>query len=407
VSHARMRPFGDVISIDTAREIVRTAGTPVGRVDRVPLRDAHHRVLAQDVVSPRDVPPFARAAMDGYAVRASDTLAAGRSTPKILQVVETIYTGQVPTVSVGAGQCSEIATGAPLPPGADAVVMVEDTEPGPDGMVRILARVASHQHVGAQGADIQAGQTVLRRGDVLTASRLGAIAAMGFTEVEVFASPRVAILSTGNEIIEPGQPLAPGQLYDVNRYTLTAVVGDHGGVPVPYGTAPDTLAELETAVEACLAEDLVVLSGGSSVGERDLILDVVAAHGDVHFHGIAVKPGKPTLFGSINGKPVFGMSGYPTSCLINAYVLIVPVLRRMAHLPPHEPRKVSARLARRVSSVAGRHQFLTVRVADGLAHPAFKGSGDITSMSQADGFVEIPASVDSVEEGTVVDVVLF
>ncbi|HEY7441409.1 MAG TPA: gephyrin-like molybdotransferase Glp [Vicinamibacterales bacterium] len=402
-----MRPFGDIISIDAAREIVRTAGTPIERVDRVPLRDAHRRVLAQAIVSPRDVPPFARAAMDGYAVRAIDTAEAGRGSPKALQVVETIYTGDVPTRSVGAGQCSEIATGAPLPPGADAVVMVEDTEPGAEGTVRILAPVAPHQHVGAQGADIRTGQTVLGGGDVLTASRLGAVAAMGFTEVEVFARPRVAILSTGNEIIEPGEPLAPGQLYDVNQFTLAAVVAEHGGVAVPLGTAPDTLAELEAAVEQCLVEDLVVVSGGSSVGERDLILDVVAARGHVHFHGIAVKPGKPTLFGSIKGKPVFGMSGYPTSCLINAYVLIIPVLRRIARLPLYEPRVVSARMARRVSSVAGRHQFLTVRVADGLAHPAFKGSGDITSMSQADGFVEIPASIDSVEEGTIVDVKLF
>ena len=402
-----MRPFGDVIPIDTAREIVRASGSPLGRQERVSLPNAHHRVLAQAIVSPRDVPPFARAAMDGYAVRASDTAEAGRSTPKVLRVVETIYTGQVPTASVGAEQCSEIATGAPLPVGADAVVMVEDTEPGPDGTVHILSPVSAHQHVGAQGADIRAGQTVLRPGDLVTASRLGAIAAMGFTEVDVFARPRVAILSTGNEIVEPGQPLAPGQLYDVNRYTLAAVVSEHGGVPISYGTAPDTLAELGTAFDACLAEDLVVLSGGSSVGERDFILDVVAARGEVHFHGIAVKPGKPTLFGSVRGKPVFGMSGYPTSCLINAYILIVPVLRRIAHLPPHEPRRITARLARSIGSVAGRHQFLTVRVADGLAHPAFKGSGDITSMSQADGFVEIPASVESVEEGTVVEVILF
>jgi molybdenum cofactor synthesis domain-containing protein len=402
-----MRPFGDVIPIHTAREIVRTAGSPIGRVDRVNLEDAHHRVLARAIVSPRDVPPFARAAMDGYAVRAGDTVDAGRSTPKALRVVETIYTGEVPAVSLGPGECAEIATGAPLPPGADAVVMVEDTEPGPDGTVHILSRVSAHQHVGAQGADIKTGQTVLGPGDLLTASRLGAIAAMGFTEADVFAKPRVAILSTGNEIVEPGQALAPGQLYDVNRYTLAAVVSEHGGVPVPNGAAPDTLAELGAAVDRCLAEDLVVLSGGSSVGERDLILDVVAARGDVLFHGIAVKPGKPTLFGSVNGKPVFGMSGYPTSCLINAYVLVVPVLRRIARLPPYEPRRVTARLARRVASVAGRHQFLTVRLADGMAHPAFKGSGDITSMSQADGFVEIPASVERVEEGTSVEVVLF
>jgi len=248
---------------------------------------------------------------------------------------------------------------------------------------------------------------VLTRGDVLTASRIGAIAALGQSEVEVFAKPRVSILSTGNEIIPPGRPLAPGQIYDVNRYTLAAVISEHGGVPVPYGTAQDTLAELTSALDACLAEDCVVISGGSSVGERDLIVDVVSRRGEVRFHGIAVKPGKPTLFGMIDGKPVFGMSGYPTSCLINAYVLVVPLLRTLANLPPYAPQRISLPLVSRVTSAAGRHQFLTVRVADGLAFPVFKASGNITSMSQADGYVDIPEEVESVEKGEMVEVVLF
>jgi molybdenum cofactor synthesis domain-containing protein len=325
----------------------------------------------------------------------------------MLRVIETIYTGQVPTARVGSGECSEIATGAPLPEGADAVVMVEETEPAADGMVRVFSSVQPFQHVGPQGADIRAGQAVLTRGDVLTPSRIGAAAALGHSEVDVFAKPRVAILSTGNEIVPPGRPLSPGQIYDVNRYTLAAVVGDHGGVPVPYGTALDTLTELTSAVDACLAEDCVVVSGGSSVGERDLIVDVVSKRGEVRFHGIAVKPGKPTLFGIIGGKPIFGLSGYPTSCLVNAYVLIVPLLHALAHLPPYTPQRISLPLARRVKSAPGRHQFLTVRVADGLAVPAFKASGDITSMSQADGYFEIPAQVESVEEGGMVEVVLF
>jgi molybdenum cofactor synthesis domain-containing protein len=404
---SRMRPFGDVISIETARDIVRGSAVPLSRLERVPLDDARNRVIASDVIAGGDVPPFARAAMDGYAVRAGDTQEASRGRPAMLRVIETIYTGQVPTARVGSGECSEIATGAPLPEGADAVVMVEETEPAADGMVRVFSSVQPFQHVGPQGADIRAGQAVLTRGDVLTPSRIGAAAALGHSEVDVFAKPRVAILSTGNEIVPPGRPLSPGQIYDVNRYTLAAVVGDHGGVPVPYGTALDTLTELTSAVDACLAEDCVVVSGGSSVGERDLIVDVVSKRGEVRFHGIAVKPGKPTLFGIIGGKPIFGLSGYPTSCLVNAYVLIVPLLHALAHLPPYTPQRISLPLARRVKSAPGRHQFLTVRVADGLAVPAFKASGDITSMSQADGYFEIPAQVESVEEGGMVEVVLF
>jgi molybdenum cofactor synthesis domain-containing protein len=199
----------------------------------------------------------------------------------------------------------------------------------------------------------------------------------------------------------------PGQIYDINRFTLSAIIAEHGGTPVPYQTAQDTLEDLESAIDRCLNEDVMVFSGGSSVGERDLILDVISRRGEIVFHGIAVKPGKPTVFGSIAGKAVFGMPGYPTSCLSNAYMLLLPALRRMAHFPPHRMRTVSVPVAQRIVSTTGRHQFYTVRIIDGAAHPAFKASGDITSMSQADGYIEIPAQTDIVEKGQLVDVKLF
>jgi molybdenum cofactor synthesis domain-containing protein len=242
---------------------------------------------------------------------------------------------------------------------------------------------------------------------VLTASRVGAVAALGHTEVLVYARPRVAILSTGNEVVEPGEPLAPGQIYDINSYTLAAVVAEHGGVPVVHRTAIDTLEDLSRAVDECLAEDVLVFSGGSSVGTRDLMLDVIRAKGEVLFHGIAVKPGKPTAFGRIGGKLAFGMPGYPTSCLTNAYVLVVPVLRRLARLPAQSIRVERMPLAARVNSTPDRHQFYTVRVEQGRAQPAFKASGDITSMSQADGYIEIDAGTTVVDAGTLVDVKFF
>ena len=182
---------------------------------------------------------------------------------------------------------------------------------------------------------------------------------------------------------------------------------EHGACPVPYPTAPDNVPDLTRAIEACLAEDVILFSGGSSVGERDLILDVVERMGEVLFHGIAVKPGKPTLFGTITGKPVFGMPGYPTSCLSNAYMLLIGPIRRLARLPEWAPRIARLPLGQRVVSTTGRHQFYTVRIVDGQAMPAFKASGDITSMSQADGYIEIPAQVDVVEKGEPVDVKLF
>jgi molybdenum cofactor synthesis domain-containing protein len=402
-----MRPFTDTISLEEARAIIDRAIEPITRVERLALTAANGRVLAETIVSGADVPPFSRAAMDGYAVRAEDTTGATRAEPRILQCVEKVFTGQIPAKTLARGLCTEIATGAPMPEGANAVVMVEDTNSDDSGAVQVFAPVAPAQNIGRQGSDIRKGQTVLHPGAMLNASRIGSIAALGITDVEVYGKPHVAILSTGNEIVTPGHPLAPGQIYDINRFTISAVIDDHGGIPVRYKTAVDTIEDLSAAVDECLEQDLVVFSGGSSVGERDLILDVIAAKGEVLFHGIAVKPGKPTAFGRIRDRLVFGMPGYPTSCLSNAYILLAPALRRIARLPDQIVRTIRLPLGARVVSAPGRHQFYTVRIEHGVAMPAFKASGDITSMSRADGYIEIPADVDAVDEGTPVDVKLF
>lgn len=402
-----MRPIKDTIPLEEARDLIAQATPSIDRVERISLLDANGRAVARDVTSDRDVPPFSRAAMDGYAVVAEDTFGASRFEPKTLRVIEKVYTGQVPAKQVGSGECVEIATGAPMPHGADAVVMVEESERAGAENVHIFTPVYPRQNVGKQGADIVSGQTVVRAGDVLNPSRIGALAALGVTDVEVYAKPRIAILSTGNEIAEPGAPLAPGQIYDINRFTLSTIISEHGGVAVAHRTAQDTLEDLERAIDACLEEDVLVFSGGSSVGERDLILDVIGRRGEILFHGIAVKPGKPTVFGVVGGKPVFGMPGYPTSCLSNAYMLLVPALRRMAHLPPHQARTIQLPLAQRIVSTTGRHQFYTVRIVDDQAVPAFKASGDITSMAHADGYIEIPAQTDIVEKGEIVTVNLF
>jgi molybdenum cofactor synthesis domain-containing protein len=309
-------------------------------------------------------------------------------------------------VRVEPGSGVEVATGAPMPAGADAVIMVEESTLDGD-RVSLFEPVKPGQNIGRRGADISTGQLVLGAGDVLNPSRIGALAALGFGDAETWARPSVAVLSTGNEIAPQGAPLPPGQIYDINRFTISTVVAEHGGVAVPVSTARDTLEALHAALDECLRHDVIVFSGGSSVGERDLILDVIRDRGEVRFHGIAVKPGKPTLFGIVEGTPVFGMPGYPTSCLSNAYILLVPALRQMARLPLTAPRTLVLPLAARVTSVHGRHQFYTVRVESGQAIPAFKASGDITSMSRADGYIEIPAEVTEVVPGTAVTVTLF
>jgi molybdenum cofactor synthesis domain-containing protein len=241
----------------------------------------------------------------------------------------------------------------------------------------------------------------------LDPARAGALAAAGLATVRVYARPTVALVSTGNELIEPGRPLGPGQIHDVNRFTLSAIAGRHGGVAAPLPSAGDTLLALGAALDAALAHDVIVFSGGSSVGERDLLRDVIGARGEILFHGIAVKPGKPTLFAVVDDTPVFGMPGNPTSCLSNGYLLLAPFLRRVARLPAWEPRTLELPLAREIRSSSDRHQFYTVRIADGRVQPAFKGSGDITSMSRADGYIEIAPGTDVLQAGRVVRVTMF
>jgi molybdopterin molybdotransferase len=402
-----MRPFTSTISLTEARRRLDAAVRPIERTEHVRLEDAAGRVAASDVASPIDVPPFSRSAMDGYAVVAADIARATPATPIALRLLDRIYTGELSSAQVAPGACAEIATGAPLPSGADAVVMVEESAIGSDGRIQILAAATAGQNVGRRGGDITAGDRVVSAGDVLSPSRVGALAAVGHSTIHVYARPRVAILSTGNEVVEPGSPLPPGHIYDVNRFTLGAVVASHGGVAVPMRPAQDTVEALVASLDARGEAELVVFSGGSSVGERDLVVDAIAARGEMIFHGIAVRPGKPTAFAMLSGTPFFGMPGNPTSCLSNAYILLVPFLRQLARLPPHRPRSVRVPLGRRIASAVNRHQFYTVRLADGVAWPAFKGSGDITSLSQADGYIEIPADANGVEEGASVDVTLF
>jgi molybdenum cofactor synthesis domain-containing protein len=402
-----LRPFKSTISLEEARRRLAAHIRPVERVERVALHAAAGRVAAADIRSDVSVPPFSRSAMDGYAVIASDTSAAAPGRPARLRILDRIYTGQATTTRIAPGACAEIATGAPLPEGADAVVMVEETVRAGDDHVDITAAATAGQNIGRRGADISPGDVVVRRGDLLNPSRVGAAAAIGCAELDVFARPRVAVLSTGNEVVNPGMPLAPGQIYDVNRFTLSAVVAANGGTPEPHRPAQDTIEALAAALDRCAGADLIVFSGGSSVGERDLVMDLVAARGTMIFHGIAVKPGKPTAFAIVDGVPFLGMPGNPTSCLSNAYILLVPYLRAAARLPLYAPKTVRVPLGQTIVSPAGRHQFYTVRLEAGAAFPAFKGSGDITSLSQADGYIEIPSDRSTIEAGTAVDITLF
>ena len=400
-----MRPFTNLIPFEEARKIVLENIEPMEEVEEVPLLRALHRVLAEDIVAPINVPPFSRAAEDGYAVRAEDTYGAGQYQPKELKLVGEINTGEFKDLEVGKGECIKIATGAMIPRGADAVVRVEDTEEE-NGVVRVYRPVHPGFDVAPEGEDIKKGEVVLKRGTYLNPPKIGVLAALGIDKVKVYKKPKIAVLPSGSELIVPGQEMEPGKIYDVNTYTISSVIRENGGEPVIFPFVQDDVEDIEKKLKEALKYDMVVFSGGSSVGDRDLLIDVVQKYAKILFHGVQIKPGKPTWCAR-GEKVIFGMPGFPTSCLNDSYQFLGPAVRKMARLPPRNEMVVKARMARRITSTLGRMQFFTVRLEDGYAHPAYKTSGAITSMADANGYIIIPANVDLVEKDEEVEVHLW
>ena len=385
-----MKPFGDLVSRHEALKMIEKRITTLKRVEEVALIDAVGRVTASDIVASFNVPPFNRASMDGYAVHGSDTMDTTSNNPRKLKLVGEIHAGETYVGSIKLGECVEIATGSPIPDGADSVVMVENTKVN-NGWVDIFEAVDTGENVAPEGEDIKKGDIVINSGDFITPGKLGAIAALGLDSIKVLDKPRIAVYSTGTEIIPQGQKLKPGQIYDINSFTLSAVIGRNGCESIKKRIVWDDYDTLKNEMTEVSNYDIAVFSGGSSVGSKDLLGSIIEELGEVVFHGVRVKPGKPTLFGIIDCTPVFGMPGFPTSCLSNAYVFLTPALRKIAGLPKEEPRTTKARLTRNVKGSPDREMFFTVRVEHDKATPVYKQSGDITSMAYANGFIVIPA----------------
>ena len=399
-----MEPFSLLVSHEEAIEIILSRIQQVNRTEPIVVSEAVNRVLAEDIVADSSVPPFDRAAMDGYAVIAEDTFGAGER-EVLLELDGVLHAGEVSEIEITRGHCVQIATGSPKPLGADAVVMVEYTEKQ-GNRVLVTRPVYPGANISKLGEDIKNGDIVLPKGVFLTPAKIGALAALGITKVEVYQKPSVSVIATGTEIVQPGEPLHPGQIYDVNSFTLEAILNKNGAIVRRHPVITDDSKLLRKGIEKALEADIVVLSGGSSVGERDLLAGILEDMGQVLFHGVQIKPGKPTLFGTIRGKVIFGMPGFPTSCLSNAHIFLVPAVRKMARLPSNAERTIKAKMGKRIVSSSGRKQFLTVRVEDGVAYPAFKHSGAITSMAQADGYVMLPVNLDVIEEGEEIEVIL-
>lgn len=401
-----MKTFRLLVSLEEALQLIYERVRQVEEAEEVDLDDAAGRVSAEDVKAPFDVPCFDRSAMDGYCVRAEDVYGASQFNPVRLRVVDTIGVDEEPKRPVGAGECVQVATGSIIPEGGDAVVMHEHAERiGEEALV--YRPVYPGENISKKGSDIPFGKEVVKKGDYLNASKIGVLAALGSGRVKVYEKPRVRIIPTGSELARVGESKSVMQIYDINSHTLAAVVRENGGIPVLHEIVPDEENEIEKALEKSVENSLIVITGGSSVGTRDVIYDVLNRRGDVLFHGVQVKPGKPTVGAVFKGRVVLAMPGHPTSCLSNAYLLLRPVLRRVARLPEAGLRTVKARLTRRVVSTLGRRFFLTVRLRNGEAEPVFKESSAITSMAEADGYVVIPENADTVEKGDWVEVHLF
>jgi len=408
--------FRKLLSFDEAKQLLEQtfSAKPVG-VEQISISKAHDRVLAQDIVAPMSIPPFSRSTVDGYAVKAVDTFGASEDKPVSLKFCGHVAIGESPKVVVKNGLAAEIVTGSPLPDGADSVVMVEYTNRQEDN-VSVHRPVSISENLMAAGSDICKGERVLKCGRFLSSREIGVLAAIGLTEVTVYKRPKVAVLSTGGEVVAPGEPLPPGKIYDINAHTLSAAVHEAGGEPINLGIIPDNKDKLTTALKNALrSADAVITSGGVSVGPKDFTPHVVDSLGKpgVIISGVAVKPGKPITIAVVDGKPVFSMPGNPTSSLFMFNVFVRPIIVKLAGRPKEELPTLKAVTAQKMFPARGRRTFVMInltydKTGQLIVSPVPTGlSGAITTLANADGFVEISEKQQFIDAGTEIDVYLF
>ncbi len=385
------------------------------KVEEVESVDGLDRILAEPIAAPHPLPPFARSTVDGYAVRAEDTFGASPSAPSYMRIVGEVAMGTLPTIRVSAGEAGVVHTGGAIPPGADAVVMLEDTQGVPGGEIEVHRSLGIGKNIIGLGEDVKEGEVVLEPGHRLRPQEIGGLMALGKLRVSVFARPRVAILSTGDEVVPADAEPGPGQVRDVNSHTLAALVRRCGGEPVDFGIIPDNPdALVAEARRAHASTDLVVITAGSSASARDNTAAVVGRLGSpgVLVHGLAIKPGKPAILGVADGIPVIGLPGNPVSALVVAGLMMSPVLRRMTgEKRPRLVATVSARLSANIPSESGREDYVPARLEASpqgwIADPVFGKSNLIFTLVRADGLIRVPPEMTGLQAGSLVSVIPF
>ncbi len=407
-----MQDFFRLTSVEEARKALLSAWSPGPLpVEKVPLHKALGRMLGVSITSPENVPPYARSTIDGYAVVSKDTFGASESMPAMLTVLEEIPMGAMPSNKIDQGQTSGIPTGGALPGGADACVMVENTSALDENTILVFSPVSPGENVVRQGEDVRCGELLLQAGHVLRPCDIGALAALGITSVPVLVKVKIAVISTGDEIIDPSETPLPGQIRDINTYSLSSAAESTDAQALALGISEDTYSSLKNLVEKGLEQaDIVVVSGGSSVGTRDVAVQVISDLGPpgVLVHGIAIKPGKPVILGLCRGKPVFGLPGHPVSALLAFDLFVrfaVESIYEASHVRPiSEDAWVQARISRSMASFPGRKVIVEVQLRHDQgqvwADPVLGRSGLISTLVRSDGQVTIPADSEGIMQGS-------
>ncbi|MBQ7117726.1 MAG: molybdopterin molybdenumtransferase MoeA [Clostridia bacterium] len=397
-----------VVSSEEAFEIISENLTSVYvGTERVSLGDSLGRVLSEDIISRENIPAFNRSTVDGYAVRASDTYGCGESIPAQLDIIGEILMGEGADLSVGDGQCVKISTGGMLPEGADSVVMVEHTDNSFDSLCLVYKAVSPFENVTAKGDDIKPGATVLRKGTRITSRHTGILASLGIKEVSVFMKIRVGIISTGDEIVPAEGETPVGKVRDINSHILSALMSEKGCKCTGYGIVKDIYDDIYDAVLRAVKEnDIVLISGGSSAGTRDMTAGIISSLGETYAHGIAVKPGKPTIIGKIDGKAVFGLPGHPAASYFVCLRFVVPLINMLYGIKDNT-RAVKSKILRNISSNHGREEIVCVKLSDEGAEPVFGKSGIISLLSESDGYIIIDRNREGLRCGEETEIHLF